>query len=69
MDELDLRDADWARLDDELEITRWRTERLLALGFSLRKSAFLALTEVDVHELERLIAAGCPRETAVRIAS
>jgi hypothetical protein len=69
MDELDLRDADWARLDDELEITRWRTERLLALGFSLREAAFLALTEVDVHELERLIAAGCPRETAVRIAS
>jgi hypothetical protein len=69
MDELDLRDADWARLDDELEITRWRTERLLTLGFSLREAAFLALTEVDVHELERLIAAGCPRETAVRIAS
>lgn len=69
MDELDTRDIEWRRLDDDLQVARWRTERLLALGFELRDAAYLALSQVDVHELERLIGTGCPLETAVRIAA
>ena len=56
-------------LDDELVVTRWRTERLVRLGYELREAASLALSKVDVHELERLIGNGCPPATAVRIAA
>jgi hypothetical protein len=62
-------DTDWLRLDEELTVVRWRTERLLELGYGLREAAGLALSEIDIHELERLIALGCPPETAVRIAA
>ena len=69
MDTPDTLDSEWLRLDDDLMIVGWRTERLLALGYELREAAFLALSRVDVHDLERLIAKGCPPATAVRIAA
>ncbi|MGH3084410.1 MAG: hypothetical protein ACRDNP_10215 [Gaiellaceae bacterium] len=69
MYELESRDGEWLPLDDELTVMRWRTERLLALGYELRLAASLAISGVDIHELERLIGNGCPRETAVRIAA
>lgn len=69
MDELGTLESEWRRLDDELSILRWRTERLIALGYEFREAAFLALSQVDIHELERLIGKGCPPETAVRIAA
>ncbi len=69
MDELDSLAGEWRRLDDELTIVRWRTERLIALGYVLREAAFLAISQVDIHELERLIEKGCPPATAVRIAA
>jgi hypothetical protein len=62
-------DSDWRRLDDDLKLVRWRTDRLLALGYPLREAASLALSDVDVHELEHLIAKGCTTETAARIAA
>jgi hypothetical protein len=46
---------------------RWRSERLVALGYELREAAFVAISRVDFRELERLIANGCPPATAVRI--
>ena len=69
MDELDTLASEWRRLDDDLTVMRWRTERLLALGYELREAAFLAISRVDIHELERLIGKGCPPATAVRIAA
>ena len=69
MDELDTLAGEWRRLDDDLTVLRWRTERLLALGYELREAAFLAISRVDIHELERLIGKGCPPATAVRIAA
>jgi hypothetical protein len=68
VDELDTLDSDWRRLGDDLTVLRWRTERLVALGYQLREAAFLAISQIDVHELERLIGSGCPPATAVRIA-
>ena len=62
-------DTEWRRLDDELNVLQWRIERLVVLGYELREAAFLAISQVDVHELERLIAKGCPLATAVRIAA
>ena len=56
-------------LDDELIVMRWRTERLVGLGYELAEAASLAISEVDVHELERLIGNGCAPATAVRIAA
>jgi hypothetical protein len=69
VDELDTLASEWRRLDDDLTVLRWRTERLIALGYELREAAFLAISRVDVHELERLIGKGCPPATAVRIAA
>jgi hypothetical protein len=69
VDELDTHSIEWRELDDDLQVMSWRTERLLALGYELREAAFLALAEVDIHELERLIGKGCPRRTAARIAA
>ena len=69
MDELDTLASEWRRLDDDLTVVRWRTERLIALGYEVREAAFLAVSRVDIHELERLIGNGCPPATAVRIAA
>ena len=69
MDELDTLAGEWRRFDDDLTVLRWRTERLLALGYELREAAFLAISRVDIHELERLIGKGCSPATAVRIAA
>ena len=69
MDELGPLNSERQSLDDGLTVLCWRTERLLALGYELREAAYLAISDVDVHELERLIGKGCPAETAVRIAA
>ena len=69
MDDVDTYDGDWRQLDDELNVLRWRTERLLALGYEFRRAALLAYSGVDIHELERLIRKGCPPATAERIAA
>jgi hypothetical protein len=69
MDALDHVESEWRQLDEDLTIAAWRTERLLALGYELHEAAFLAVSRVDVHELERLIENGCPPATAVRIAA
>jgi hypothetical protein len=43
VDELDARSIEWRELDDDLQIMRWRTQRLLALGYELREATSLAL--------------------------
>jgi hypothetical protein len=62
-------DTGGALLDEELERLRWRTRRLTALGYDLPQAVLLAGSTVDIRELERLIAGGCPLGTAVRIAA
>jgi hypothetical protein len=69
MDGFDARGIEWRLLDDDLRLLRWRTERLLALGYELRRAASLATSQIDIQELERLIGKGCPPETAVQIAA
>ena len=69
MDEANMVDVDWRRLDEELDVFRWRSQRLLGIGYEPEKAAGLASSHVDIHELEHLIANGCPLETAVRIAA
>ena len=67
MDDVNILDAEWRQLDRELEVVRWRTQRLLRIGYELREAARLALSRIDIHELEQLVGRGCPLETAVRI--
>jgi hypothetical protein len=69
VDELDLHDSEWRQLEHDLQVVRWRTERLVALGYKRREAVSLAALQVDIHELERLIEKGCPPETAFRIAA
>ena len=69
MDEVNILDVDWRRLGGELDVIRWRTRRLLRIGYELEEAARLALSRVDIHDLEHLIGNGCPLEIAVRIAA
>ena len=69
MDEVNILDVDWRRLDEELDVIRWRTGACSESATSSRRRHGLALSRVDIHELEHLIGNGCPLETAVRIAA
>jgi len=69
VDEVNIVDVDLRRLDEELGVLRWRTRRLVGLGYEPEETARLAFSSVDIHELERLIGNGCPPGTAVRIAA
>jgi hypothetical protein len=33
MDEVNIVEVDWRRLDDELDVFQWRTQRLLGIGY------------------------------------
>jgi len=57
------------RLDNDPSILRRRTERLMALRYDSGRATVLACSAIDIHELERLIARGCPPLTAARIAA
>ena len=56
-------------VDEQLDVLQWRTERLMALGYRFPQAAMLACSAADIHEVERLIARGCPLATAARIAA
>ncbi len=42
----------------------WRTQRLVSLGASADLAAEIADSEADVHDIERLLKAGCPLDLA-----
>lgn len=69
MDEVDSRGIEWRQLDDDVRLAGWRTERLLVLGNEPQRAASLAISEIDIHEVERLIGKGCPPKTAIPIAA
>jgi hypothetical protein len=50
------------------QVRRWRSERLDRLGVRAELRAVLAADPAfSIHELERLLSAGCPLATALRI--
>jgi hypothetical protein len=51
------------RAPDGSEI-RWRTRRMLNLGADAELAATIARSSADVHDIERLLKAGCPLELA-----
>jgi hypothetical protein len=52
---------------ERLQVRRWRFEQFIELGFSEPVSATLAEAHVDLSLVRRMMAAGCPVETASRI--
>lgn len=61
-------EGDPSELAEVDQVYRWRHRRLLALGVSEMAAALLAVdVRFSVHDLERLLAAGCPLVTALRI--
>lgn len=54
---------------EHVRVFEWRRQRLRALGYPSNAATRLALSDVDVHELERLIRRGCSPELAARIAA
>lgn len=42
----------------------WRTQRMVSLGADAGLAAEIADSTVDVHDIERLLKAGCPLELA-----
>lgn len=59
---------DLERASEVDRVHGWRNARLLALGVAEDTAMMLAAHRTfSVHELERLVAAGCPLGTALRI--
>ena len=56
-------------LSDQLRRTRvWRLDQLTSLGFDSARAALMAdEAQVELAQARRLIALGCPLETAARI--
>ena len=51
------------RAPDGAEIP-WRTQRLVSLGADPELAATIARSDADVHDIERLLEAGCPLDLA-----
>lgn len=52
---------------EDAVVRRWRREQFLAMGFAPVEARRLTARGVDVGDMRRLLAAGCPLETARRI--
>jgi hypothetical protein len=52
---------------EEERVLRWRLNQFLELGFDLVSGALMASSPADLGTARRLMAYGCPRDTAVRI--
>jgi len=46
------------------EEIRWRTQRMVGLGADAALAATIAESHADVHDIERLLKAGCPLDLA-----
>jgi hypothetical protein len=56
-----------AEAQERLLVRRWRFEQFVELGFTESDSATLAEAHVDLSLVRRMMAAGCPVDTAYRI--
>jgi hypothetical protein len=54
-------------IDEQRLIQEWRREQFRAMGFAPAEARRLTATSVDLGDMRRLLAAGCPPETARRI--
>jgi hypothetical protein len=54
-------------IPEATRVRRWRRSQFLALGFSGSDASMLTKARVDLGEVRRLVAAGCPHEVVRRI--
>jgi hypothetical protein len=54
-------------LPEQARVRRWRRSQFLALGFTASDATVLTKAPVDLGEVRRLVAAGCPHDVARRI--
>jgi hypothetical protein len=54
-------------LPEATRVRRWRRTQFLALGFSPTDASVLTEAPVDLGDVRRLVAAGCPPEIVRRI--
>ena len=54
-------------LAEDAGVFLWRFQRSLEMGFGRSMADRIAITQIDLHELERLLSFGCRRQTAYRI--
>jgi len=61
--------AEFFDQSDEARRTRiWRLDQFIGLGFDLARAAIMADdSRIDLGQARRLLASGCPLETASRI--
>jgi hypothetical protein len=59
--------AGYADTQEEILVRRWRRAQFMRMGFTLRDAQRLTAAPVDLAEMRRLVAAGCPLSTAQRI--
>jgi hypothetical protein len=50
--------------DPDGEEMKWRTRRMVSLGASAELAATIANSHVDLHDIDRLLKAGCPLDLA-----
>lgn len=54
-------------LPEATRVRRWRRSQFVALGFTPTEASLLTKAAVDLGEVRRLVASGCPLEIARRI--
>jgi hypothetical protein len=54
-------------IPEATRVRRWRRSQFLALGFSGNDASTLTKAPVDLGEVRRLVAAGCPHEVVRQI--
>jgi hypothetical protein len=59
--------AKGAEIPEQTVVRRWRRSQLVGLGFSAADASALTKAPVDLGEVRRLVAAGCPPEVIRRI--
>jgi hypothetical protein len=52
---------------EEHRVLQWRLEQFARLGFRQPQVTTMALSTVDLASARKIVAAGCPLETAARI--
>jgi hypothetical protein len=55
------------RLPETARVRRWRKSQFIALGFSPRDANALTKAPVDLGQVRKLVASGCPHDVARRI--
>jgi hypothetical protein len=54
-------------LPEAARVRHWRKSQFIALGFSLTDANALTKAPVDLGEVRKLVASGCPHDVARRI--